>query len=198
MTVVLHPRAGSVRPLRPRHLQISARPSRFGYWTAAAIVVVGVVVALGLGLASYRDAQRELHAVRSVQIPGTLRVELQGSSRQVIYYAGGRVDPAALTFVVTDPRGAVVAVSTYEGDVTDQTLDLTRARAIASFHTTATGVYRVQVSGDAAGLLVVGDGASTLARDGVIAALFLADAAVVAGFVVWLCAYLDRSGRRRR
>jgi hypothetical protein len=128
------------------------------YWLAAIIAVLGVIGGTAFGLTSYRDAQRHLDTFDRVSIPGTLTVDISTPTDRVVYVEhADNVTFDDFTITITDPLGHPVAVDPYEGELVYETLDLTKGRAVATFHADETGPYLIQVSGPKTGELTVGD-----------------------------------------
>jgi hypothetical protein len=174
------------------------RTSTTGYWLAGMIAVVGLVVGVTLGLTSYRDAQRHIDTFDRVAIPGMITVRVDEPAGRVVYYEGDdtvRFDD--LTIRVTATDGTAVDVSRYEGELIYETLDGTKGRAVASFTAERPGAYTVDVSGVETGHLTVGDSFSRRALPGVLTALGIAATSVIAGLVLWLITFINRSNQRR-
>jgi len=158
--------------------------------------MVGLVAGVTLGFTSFRGSQRQIDSFDRVPIPGTMSVQLNEPSGRVIYYEGdGPIGFDDLTITVTAPSGTPVMVNRYEGELIYETVDLTPGRALATFDGTRSGVYRVDVSGVGTGQPVVGESFSRSALRDILAGLALAAVSVIAGFVVCLMTFIQRSRR---
>lgn len=175
----------------------SSRASTFRYWLAGVIAIVGVVSGVALGVASYRDSQRDIDTFDRVTVPGAMTVQLVEADGRVVYFEGDDdVRLNDLTIVVTDPAGTPVEVNPYEGEMIYETLDGTQGRAVATFNANRAGGFEVEVSGVATGQLTVGDSVADRALPGVLAGLGIAGLALVAGFVLWLTTFINRQNPR--
>ena len=171
--------------------------STFRYWLAGVIAVVGLVSGVALGLSSYRDWQRHIETFDRVTVPGAMTVQLDEGDGRVLYYEGDlniRFDD--LTIIVTDPAGSSVDVKQYEGAMIYEDLDGTHGRAVATFNANRAGTYVVEVSGVDTGQLTVGDSVGRRALPGALTGLGIAGLALIAGFVLWLTTFINRSNRR--
>ena len=75
-------------------------------------------------------------------------------------------------------------------------LDGTHGRAVATFNANRAGTYVVEVSGVDTGQLTVGDSVAGRALPGALTGLGIAGLALIAGFVLWLTTFINRSNRR--
>ncbi len=191
-TIVQPPVVTPTTPARRR-----PRASTFRYWLAGAIAVVGLVSGVALGLSSYRDWQRDIDTLDRVTVPGAMTVQLDEADGRVVYFEGDdniRFDD--LTIIVTDPAGSAVDVKRYEGAMIYEDLDGTQGRAVATFNANRAGTYAVEVSGVNTGQIAVGDSAARRALPGALTGLGVAGLALIAGFILWLTTFINRSNRR--
>jgi hypothetical protein len=172
------------------------RVAHRGYWLAAIVAVLGVVGGVALGFANYRDSQRDLDRLDLTSVPGAMAVPVTAPADRVVYYEGSEeVTLDDLTITVTGPTGDDVAIRPYAGKLVYEKLDLTKGRAVATFHAEQAGNYLVQVTGADGGHLTVGDSFARHALPGVLTGLGLAGFSLIAAMTLWLIT-LIRTNRR--
>jgi hypothetical protein len=158
--------------------------------------VLGVVGGIAWGVTSYRDSQRGLDNLDRVSVPGAMIVAVTASMDRVVYYEGDQdVSLGDLSIAVTDPAGANVPVHSYDGDLVYEKLDLTKGRAVATFHADRAGGYLVRVTGVQGGHLTVGESFARHALPGVLTGVGVAILSVITGTTLWVVA-LIRARRR--
>lgn len=167
------------------------RHARLAYWLAALITVLGVIGGIAWGVTSYRDSQRDLDNLDRVSVPGAMIVPVTSSTDRVVYYEGGQdVSLGDLSVNVTDPAGVNVPVRPYDGDLVYEKLDLTKGRAVATFHADRAGGYLVKVTGAQGGHLTVGESFARHALPGVLAGVGIAVLSVITGTALWVVALI--------
>ena len=178
------------------HPTATAVPSTSRYWLAAVIAIVGLVAGVVFGVMSYRNSQDRIDDFDRVSIPGTMTVQLDEATVRVMYYEGTDTTRFnELSIAVTDPAGAPVDVSPYDGEMIYETVDSTQGRAVATFDASEPGTYEIAVSGIDSGQLVVGESLSGHVLPGVLVGLAIVGLSVTAGFVLWLLTFIKRSYR---
>jgi hypothetical protein len=187
-TPTVHRPSASLSPQR--------RVAPRGYWLAAIVAVPGVVGGLALGFANYRDSQRDLDRLDRTSVPGAMPVTVTAPADRVVYDEGSNeVTHDDLTITVTGPTGDDVVIRPYVGDLVYEKVDLTKGRAVATFHAEQAGNYLVQVTEVDGGQLTVGDSFARHALPGVLTGLGLASFSLIVGMTLWLIT-LTRTNRR--
>jgi hypothetical protein len=197
MAAALHrePVTGTHVPVqRPTRTGLAQMPSARWYWIAGLIAVVTLLGGASVGFSSYRGSQRHLDSFARVSIPGTATVDITEATGRVIYYEGdATVRFEDLSVRVTDPSGATVGVSPYDGVLVYETTSLTTGTAIATFTAARAGAYTVTVDGIRNGQVAIGDSFARRALPGVLTGLGIIGAGFVGALVLALVTFIRRS-----
>jgi hypothetical protein len=170
------------------------RPSKAWYWTAAAIVLLGVSAGVAWGaLATLRAHERAQDLPRTA-IPGRLEVSAVGGTSTLIFFEGeGKPSPEDLSLTVTGPDGSPVTVRPY-----DLRMEYEIARwtgtPVASFSASSTGTYSVAAQkSSGAGDISAGDNFVRAQALNIVGAVALIGASITLGLVIVAVIIVKRS-----
>ena len=178
-------------------------PGTAGYWIGAVAMVLGVIGIIAVSVIGVSRAAVGLRFPRQVDASSTIVLDHPGG--YVIFEISRDVGFAQAVptpvVSVTDPSGAVVFTSTYEGSRTTTGYDPAtgqrrRATAVATFHADQSGTYRITASNLPVGSSVgVGRGVDVnggaLALGGMVSGL-----AILVGLVLVIVTAVRRHGRQ--
>jgi hypothetical protein len=158
MTITVSPGA-----VLPPSTSTPPRPSTRGYWIGGLLTATAVVGAVVWVVVAFFDYQHQIDRFPRTTIPGVATVQLSDTSTQVLYYENtrGTTTPTLteLGLTVTAPNAATVPVTAYKGDLRYDVPSNGRiGRAVAEFHPTQPGAYRITSvpTAGATGSLAVG------------------------------------------
>lgn len=124
-------------------------PSTRGYWIGGLLTAAAIIGAISWVVVAFFAYQQEIDGYLRMTVPGVVAVQVTDTSTRVLYFEDvlGAITPTTseLGLTVTDPAGALVAVTSYGGDLRyDVPGDSSRVgRAVAQFHPDQVGTYQV-------------------------------------------------------
>lgn len=187
MTAMTRTDRPSVRrplPLPPATVDREGKPA----WMGGLLVLLGFLLAIWWGTATYLGMVDDLTGLRRVRIPSA-RVVVLDEGRQVLSVESDRLAPFSdLRFAVVGPDGAAVPVDPYGGDLRYDVPDQPGrvGQAVATFEAGSPGRYAIRVDGRAAtgAILAIGEDATRSALPEILGAMALMAASLVGGAIL--------------
>lgn len=160
------------------------------YLVALGVAVVGLLAAMGWGVASVNALDGRMDGYPRGAVPGSVTVDVSEPGRQIVYYEGAGDLPLAMRDLrVTAPGGRQVPAATYQSSLRYERQGRT-GRTVATFQAERAGTYRVGVAGDAGSgqgaRMAVGDGFGRMVSLSLAGSVALAVVTMVAALVVAL------------
>ena len=131
-----------------RRARATGRPgTRFGYWLAAVLAVVGLAATISWATVRTLDVIGRSDDFPRTAIPGTVTTDVTNPGDLVVYFEGeGKPVPSALGLTVFGPTGTRIATQPYADELQYDAPAGGIASAVASFEVRSEGRYRVSAT----------------------------------------------------